>query len=125
MSSHFVEVGSYQLSKAGQNAPGDVFLSRKIHESDRIISVLSDGLGSGIKAGVLATLTGTLATGCIAADMSIKKTARLIMRSLPVCSERKISYSTFTIVDVDGGRDVRIIEYDNPSYLLIRLHSEV
>jgi hypothetical protein len=125
MSSYFVEVGSYQLSKAGQNAPGDVFLSRKIHESDRIISVLSDGLGSGIKAGVLATLTGTLATGCIAADMSIKKTARLIMRSLPVCSERKISYSTFTIVDVDGGHDVRIIEYDNPSYLLIRQQSEV
>jgi len=120
MKSHFVEVGSYQLAKAGQNAPGDVFLSRKIHESDRIISVLSDGLGSGIKAGVLASLTGTLATGCIAADMSITKTARLIMRSLPTCSERKISYSTFTIVDVNKGQDVRIIEYDNPSYLLIR-----
>lgn len=125
MSSHFVEVGSYQLSKTGQNAAGDIFMSRKVHESDRIISVLSDGLGSGIKAGVLATLTGTLASGCIAANMSIKKTARLIMQSLPVCSERKISYSTFTIVDVDGGHDVRIIEYDNPSYLLIRQESEV
>ncbi|MDH7483362.1 MAG: stage II sporulation protein E, partial [Spirochaetales bacterium] len=63
-------------------------MSRNIHESDRIISVLSDGLGSGIKAGVLATLTGTLASGCIATDMTIQQTARLIMRSLPICSER-------------------------------------
>lgn len=120
MSSPFVEIGSYQLPKAGQNAPGDVFLSRKVRESDRILSVLSDGLGSGIKAGVLATLTATLASGCIASDMPIKKVARLIMLSLPVCSERKISYSTFTIVDVEEKGDVRIIEYDNPSYLLIR-----
>lgn len=125
MKPHFIEIGSYQLPKAGQNAAGDVFMSRKIQETDRIISVLSDGLGSGIKAGVLATLTGTLATGCIAANMSINKTAKLIMRSLPVCSERKISYATFTIVDVDKGHDVRIIEYDNPPYLLIRQGCEV
>ena len=120
MIANFVEVGNYQLPKHGQLAAGDVFLSRKAHEEDRIIAVLSDGLGSGIKAGVLATLTATLASGCIASNLSIKKTARLIMKSLPVCSERKISYATFTIADIAKGDEVRIIEYDNPSYLLIR-----
>ena len=120
MNRNFVEIGNYQLAKQGELAAGDVFMSRKLHDSDRIISVLSDGLGSGIKAGVLATLTATLATGCIASDMPIRKTARLIMKSLPVCSERKISYSTFTIVDIGKGTEVRIIEYDNPPYLLIR-----
>ncbi|HWR12239.1 MAG TPA: SpoIIE family protein phosphatase [Rectinemataceae bacterium] len=120
MSQSFVEIGTYQLPKGGELAAGDVFMSRKLRDSDRSISVLSDGLGSGIKAGVLATLTATLASGCIASDMPIRKTARLIMKSLPVCSERKISYSTFTIVDIGKGTEVKIIEYDNPPYLLLR-----
>lgn len=120
MSGPFVEVGSYQLPKWGQEAPGDVFMSRKSNEANRVISVLSDGLGSGIKAGVLATLTATLASGCIASNLSVRRTAGIVMASLPVCSERKIAYSTFSIVDVAQGSQVSVVEYDNPPYFLLR-----
>lgn len=115
----FVEVGFYQAKKHGEGAEGDVFLSQKT-EDGRIISVLSDGLGSGIKAGVLATLTATMAMKFVAEEIPIRRAASIIMKTLPVCKERGISYATFTIVDIDNSDAVRIIEYDNPPYILVR-----
>jgi hypothetical protein len=119
----FIEVGHFCCRKHGQGAEGDVFLSRKTDDG-RIISVLSDGLGSGIKAGVLATLTATMAAKFVAEDMPPKQAARIIMKTLPVCKERGISYATFTLVDIDSQSQVKIIEYDNPAYLLFRQASE-
>jgi len=119
MSEAFVEVGHYQARKAGQGAEGDVFHSRKTAQG-RVISVLSDGLGSGVKAGVLATLTATMAAEFIARDIPIRRAAGIIMKTLPVCKVRKISYATFSIVDIDRSGAVRIIEYDNPPYALVR-----
>ena len=123
-SAFFMEVDFYQEYKHNQLVGGDVFLSRKIKEENRVISVLSDGLGSGVKANVLATLTSTMATTFISSYIDITRTAEIIMKTLPVCKERKISYSTSTIVDINSEGDTRIIEFDNPPYLLIR-HGEV
>ncbi|HSV56165.1 MAG TPA: SpoIIE family protein phosphatase, partial [Magnetospirillaceae bacterium] len=119
MSETIVEVGHFQVRKAGQAGEGDVFLSRKT-EGGRIVSVLSDGLGSGVKAGVLATLTATMAVKFVADDIPIQRAAGIIMKTLPLCKVRKISYATFTIADVEHSGTVRILEYDNPPYLLIR-----
>jgi hypothetical protein len=116
----FIEVDVHQACKHSQPVAGDVFLSRKLKEDDRIVSVLSDGLGSGVKANVLATLTSTMAMNFVARNTDIQQTAGIIMDTLPVCSERKIAYSTFTIVDIEDRRDVRIIEHDNPACLTIR-----
>jgi hypothetical protein len=116
----FVEIGHCQSSKRGELAEGDVFMSRKAESDGRIILALSDGLGSGVKANVLATLTATMALNCVANDIPIRRTAGIIMKTLPFCSERKISYATFTIVDVDWAGSIRIIEYDNPPYVLVR-----
>jgi len=119
MKNTFLEISHYQSSKQGQSAPGDVFQTIK-RDDGRVISVLSDGLGSGIKAGVLATLTATMAARCVAADIPLRRVAEFVMRSLPVCSQRRISYATFTLVDVVPGGHVRVIEYDNPPYVLLR-----
>jgi hypothetical protein len=116
----FVDVNSSHAAKRGQLVSGDVFLCQKIREEDRTLAVLSDGLGSGIKASVLATLTATMAMRYTAGFSDIKQSAETIMDTLPICSVRKISYSTFTIVDMEGSGNARIIEYDNPSYVLIR-----
>ncbi|MFW5959806.1 MAG: SpoIIE family protein phosphatase [Chitinivibrionales bacterium] len=116
----YVDVEYYQRFKDGERVGGDSFLSKKIKEENRVISVLSDGLGSGVKANVLSTLTATMALNYVTKDMDIEKAARVIMRTLPVCKIRKISYSTFTIVDVEEDNNVRIIEYDNPSFILLR-----
>lgn len=115
-----VEIGHYNEAKSGERAEGDVFHSRKVSEEGRIIAVLSDGLGSGVKANVLATITATMAAGLAASDVPMRRTASLIMRTLPVCSERKISYATFTILDVGASGETSIIEYDNPPYILVR-----
>jgi hypothetical protein len=116
----FVDVESSHAAKRGQFVSGDVFLCQKIREEDRTLAVLSDGLGSGIKASVLATLTATMAMKYTAGFSDIKRSAETIMDTLPICSIRKISYSTFTIVDVEGSGNARIIEYDNPPYVLMR-----
>jgi hypothetical protein len=61
-----------------------------------------------------------MAVECVANDISPEKTANIIMRTLPVCKERRISYSTFSIVDVNKTNEVRMIEYDNPPAVFVR-----
>jgi hypothetical protein len=116
----FIEVGHYQLHKYSQAAAGDSFLSQKIDLDGRVITVLSDGLGSGIKASVLSTLTATMAMKFVALDIPIRRAANIIMDTLPVCKQRGISYATFTLVDIEPNSSVRIMEYDNPGYVLVR-----
>jgi hypothetical protein len=121
----FIEVDFCQRAKQGQSICGDVFLSEKVKHEGRIVSVLSDGLGSGVKASVLATMTATMALKFTASAMDTLKSAEIIMDTLPICSVRKISYSTFTIVDMASTGETRIIEHGNPSFLLIRPKSEL
>lgn len=121
----FIEVDSCQRAKQGQFISGDVFLSRKVEPEGRLISVLADGLGSGVKASVLASMTATMALKFAASPMDIHDSAEIIMDTLPICSVRKISYSTFTVVDMAGSGATRIIEHGNPPFLLIRPGGEL
>jgi len=117
---HCLDIGSFQKHKRRQIVCGDTFVFRRIREENRSIAVLSDGLGSGVKANVLSTLTATMALNYTSGFRDLKKTAETIMRTLPECSVRKISYATFCIVDVDNRGEARIINYDSPSPVLIR-----
>ncbi len=120
----FIEIAFSQTSKYGQDAPGDVFVSHKTALDDRTVCVLADGLGSGIKANVLATLTATMALKFVTADIEMKKASEIIMSTLPICSKRKIGYSTFTIMDLADNGEIKIMEYDNPSCMFMRGKSE-
>jgi len=118
--SFHVDVDCVQLSKNGCQVCGDAFLSRRIKEEERTIVTVSDGLGSGIKANVLATLTASMAVNFTLEKQPIQRTAKTIMSTLPIDSQRQISYATFTIADIECGGETRIIEFDNPAWLLIR-----
>lgn len=120
MNSPFIEVDFARQSKTGQGAPGDIFISNRLADEGRIVCVLADGLGSGIKANVLATLTATMAMKYVCSDMDIRKAAQVIMATLPVCSQRKIGYSTFTIVDIRSDGGICVVEHDNPPYVLLQ-----
>ncbi|MCF8366379.1 MAG: serine/threonine-protein phosphatase [Bacteroidales bacterium] len=121
MSKEFhIEVNCQQRNHAGERICGDVFLHKKVKEENRIIAVLSDGMGHGIKANMLATLTSTMALNFTEEHQDLVKIAEIIMNTLPVCSERKISYATFTILDIEIGGRVNILEYDNPDTFIIR-----
>ncbi|HAM09968.1 MAG: stage II sporulation protein E [Bacteroidetes bacterium GWE2_41_25] len=116
----FIEVNSQQRNHDGERICGDVFLYRYIKEEDRVIAVLSDGMGHGVKANILATLTSTMAINFTREHKQVDRIAEIIMNTLPVCSERMISYSTFTIVDIESSGKVTILEYDNPSTIVLR-----
>jgi hypothetical protein len=116
----FLDIDSYEFNKYRQYVTGDVVLTHKIKEEDRVVTCLSDGLGSGIKASVLANLTATMALKFISNYADVSETAEVIMETLPVCKIRKVSYSTFTIIDINGSGHTRVIEHENPDYILLR-----
>jgi hypothetical protein len=116
----YIEVNSQQKNHDGERICGDVFLYRYIKEEDRVIAVLSDGMGHGVKANILATLTATMALNFAREHKEVERIAEIIMNTLPVCSVRKISYSTFTIIDIESSGFVKILEYDNPASIILR-----
>jgi hypothetical protein len=120
----FIEVNSQQRNHDEERISGDVFLYRYIKEEDRVVAVLSDGMGHGVKANILATLTSTMALNFTREHKEVDRIAEIIMNTLPVCSERKISYSTFTIVDIESSGRANILEYDNPSTIILRGRQE-
>lgn len=116
----YIEVNAELKNHHESRICGDVFLSRRINEENRIVAVLSDGMGHGVKANMLATLTATMALNFTAEHKEMHRIAEIIMNTLPECSERKMSYSTFTIIDIEFDGKVRILEYDNPQTIVMR-----
>ena len=116
----FVDIGCSQKKKYNQNAYGDYFVSKRYKDSNRVIGILSDGLGSGIKANILASMTATMLLKFIEAQSDIEDACETIMNSLPVCKVRKISYSTFSAIDCDEDGNAQIVEEGNPEFLWIR-----
>lgn len=116
----FTEVNSQQRNHHGERICGDVFLSENVREESRIITVLSDGMGHGVKANILATLTSTMALNFTKEHKEPDRIAEIIMNTLPVCSERKISYATFSIVDLESDGRANILEYDNPRCIILK-----
>jgi hypothetical protein len=116
----FIEVDCQQKNHDGERICGDVFVSGRLQGENKIVLVLSDGMGHGIKASVLATLTATMALNFTREHKEPEKTAEIIMKTLPECSERKMNYSTFTIIEVSYSGQTTILEYDNPECFIIR-----
>lgn len=116
----FLDIYCHQSNHVGELICGDMYLSRRVKEDGRTIVVLSDGMGSGVKANVLATLTASMAMNFTIEKKGLRETAEIIMSTLPICSVRKISYSTFTIIDIEETGLTTIVEYDNPTCLILR-----
>jgi hypothetical protein len=115
-----VEIDVQQKKPKGEIACGDVFQSDMSKGEGRKILVLSDGIGHGIKASVLATLTATMAVKYTKLHTKPEVAARIIMNALPKSSDGKENYATFTIIEMDPDWRVRIINYDNPRVIIIR-----
>ena len=118
--SFFVDIDCFQQKKDGQNAFGDCFKSRRFTDEGRLLAVLSDGLGSGIKADILATMTATMILKFIEEGKDILKATEVIMNSLPVCQVRKISYATFSAFECMDDGNIRIVEEGNPDFIHFR-----
>lgn len=118
MKSFAVDITVRQFSKKGEDICGDAV--KVSHTADSTIIVLSDGLGSGVKANVLATMTVELASGLFQGDLSLQEIVETLIATLPVCKWRNIAYSTFSIVRIYDTGHVTVAEYDSPTLLHLR-----
>lgn len=92
-----------------------------IEENERsTIVVLADGLGSGVKASILSTLTSKIISTMMSEGIALEECVATIAATLPVCSVRGVAYSTFSIIHIKDNAVAEIIQYDNPQVLLIR-----
>lgn len=114
-----VDIGYNSLFKYGEEICGDHVELIETEDGDSII-VLADGLGSGVKAGILSTLTSKIISTMMANSMSIQECVSTIAATLPVCSVRQVAYSTFTIIKITDSQEAELIQFDNPHVILLR-----
>ena len=113
------DIGYKSVSHVGERLCGDHVDVVEESDSSTVI-VLADGLGSGVKASILATLTSKIISTMMAAGLSIERCVYTIASTLPVCSVRGVAYSTFTIIHLLNNDVAEIIQYDNPHVILLR-----
>lgn len=115
----FVDIFDESLKKSGEELCGDKV---KIFKTENKASiVLSDGLGSGVKANILATLTTEIISTMLKADIPLHEVIDTVINTLPICKIRKIAYATFTIIEVNlETNDFKVINFDNPPIFLIK-----
>ncbi|MBO5568892.1 MAG: SpoIIE family protein phosphatase [Clostridia bacterium] len=113
------DIGYKSINHAGEQLCGD-HVDVAEQEDGSIVIVLADGLGSGVKASILSTLTSKIISTMLAAGLSIEECVATIAATLPVCSVRGVAYSTFTIIRLIQNRTAEIIQYDNPQVIVLR-----
>lgn len=117
----FYEWGFRQIHKHGEELCGDSFVSSRQPES--VILALSDGLGSGVKANILATLTTQIAMHLLENDLPLEEVVNTLTETLPVDKERNMAYSTFALAQFFSTGTARIVEFDSPHVVFIRKNS--
>ncbi len=113
------DIGYKSINHYGEELCGDhVDIVEPSDESTVI--VLSDGLGSGVKASILSTLTSKIISTMLSEGLSLEECVETIAATLPVCSLRGVAYSTFTIIHLKNNQTAELIQYDNPHTIIIR-----
>ena len=113
------DIGFKSINHEGEQLCGDHVDVVEQSESSTVI-VLADGLGSGVKASILSTLTSKIISTMMAEGLPIEECVSTIAATLPVCSLRGVAYSTFTIIHLRENSTAEIIQYDNPGVIFIR-----
>ena len=119
MNDLWTEAGFVSLNKAGETLCGDRVEIAGGGETDLTL-VLADGLGSGVKANILATLTSKIVCTLAGGGMPIEECVATVASTLPVCSVRQVAYSTFSILRIVENRTARLIQFDNPATIVLR-----
>ena len=119
MNDLFADIGYKSINHEGEQLCGDHVEIVEQGENSSVI-VLADGLGSGVKASILSTLTSKILSTMLAEGLSIEDCVETIAQTLPICSVRGVAYSTFTIIHLIENEIAELIQFDNPLTILIR-----
>ena len=114
----FLDAGYVSLNKYGEQLCGDNV--EIIRGENNVTCVLADGLGSGVKANILSTLTSKIICMLAANELPLEECVSTIAATLPVCNVRKVAYSTFTLVHLDLDGTGYLVEFDNPLAIMLR-----
>ena len=106
------------LFKYGEELCGDNV--RITRTEDSVFAVLADGLGSGVKANILSTLTSTIISTMLTEGAAMEQAVETIVSTLPICSVRKLAYSTFSVLQIKDTGEAYLAEFDNPACIFIR-----
>lgn len=110
--SFYLDIGYSQLNKKGEELCGDSV--ETLRSDDLTVIVLADGLGSGVKANILSRITAKTAATMLKMGCSVDDVLETIAETLPLCSVRKLAYSTFSILQIDSNGQAYLAEFDNP-----------
>lgn len=113
------DIGYKSINHYGEQLCGDHIDVVEQNESSTVI-VLADGLGSGVKASILSTLTSKIISTMLAEGISVEECVSTIAATLPICSVRGVAYSTFTIIHLIDNETAELIQYDNPHVIIFR-----
>ena len=113
------DIGWKSINHEGEELCGDHVDIVNQGDNSQVI-VLADGLGSGVKASILSTLTSKIISTMMAEGLKLEDCVSTIAATLPICSVRGVAYSTFTIIHIIENRTVEIIQYDNPKVIFLR-----
>lgn len=119
MNNLWTDSGYMSLNHVGEQLCGDRVEIISDNENSLTL-VLADGLGSGVKANILSTLTSKILCTMMANGLPIEECVDTIVKTLPVCSVRQVAYSTFTILRITNNTTAEIIQFDNPNVILLR-----
>lgn len=119
MNSLCTDIGYLSLNKYGEQLCGD-HVEVVLEDDNSTVVVLADGLGSGVKANILSTLTSKIISTMMANSLSVEECVSTMVATLPICKVRQIAYSTFTIIRIIHNSEAEIIQYDNPHVILLR-----
>ncbi len=117
MSDLYFDFGYSSINKVGEELCGDSLVFNR--NPNYVIMVLSDGLGSGVKANILSTLTTKIIYVMLENGANINDVTDTLSETLPYCKVRNLAYSTFSIVQCFLNGDAYITEYDNPPAFFI------
>ncbi len=113
------DIGYKSINHYGEQLCGDHVDIVEQDENSSVI-VLADGLGSGVKASILSTLTSKIISTMMAEGMELEECVSTIAATLPICSVRGVAYSTFTIIHLINNTTAELIQYDNPHVIMYR-----
>jgi len=108
----YLDIGYSQLNKKGEELCGDTI--EVLRTADSLIIVLSDGLGSGVKANILSRITAKTAVTMLKMGGQIEDVIETMIETLPVCKVRNLAYSTFSILQIFNNGSAYLVEFDSP-----------